>query len=148
MTFSINGRAEVDALLAGIERRARFPRPFLAGTMTDAVHEFYREQFVTEGRAGGDPWQRLAPTTPEGLPGILRFRGQLWASLTRRNHPQARVVVGDRTLEVGTNDPRATKHQLGQDGLPRRKIVPDQMPVPIVERWAQLTADYVVDGVG
>lgn len=137
--------AAAEALLAAIERRVMIPRPFLEGALSDAVYEFFGEQFRTEGATGGEPWQPLAPGTPEGLPGILRFRGTLEASLTGRNHPLARRIVTQRTLEIGTNDPKAIEHQLGI-GVPKRAIVPEELPIPVIERWAQLTIDYAIGG--
>lgn len=142
------------AMLGGIQERARDLRPFLAGDLTNEVHEFFADQFATSGAAGGEPWAPLSPRTlafkrrygRAGM-GTLRFTNQLWASLTKRGHPLGRRQVTATSLAIGSNDPKAAKHQEGRgdagQNLPRRVLVPDPMPTDRVDRWAALTLRYV-----
>lgn len=137
-------------MLDGINARARNLRPVLEGDLTNAVHGFFEDQFRTAGAAGGSLWEPLKPQTlafkaryGRGAMGPLRFTNQLWASLVKRSHPLGRRLVTATSLEVGTNDPKARKHQEGLEGLPRRELAPATIPDPYTNRWDDLLLRYV-----
>jgi len=137
-------------MLDGINARARNLKPVLTGDLTNAIHAFFEDQFRTAGAAGGSPWlplkaQTLAFKARYGRAGmgVLRFTNQMWASLTKRSHPLGRRIVTSDSVEVGTNDPKAVKHQDGLEGLPARKIAPDVVPDEYTDRWDSLLLRYV-----
>lgn len=141
---------ETLTLLDGLNARVQDLRPVLQGDLTNAVHGFFEDQFRTAGAAGGTPWEPLRPQTlafkerygRAGM-GVLRFTNQLWASLVKRGHPLGRRLVTKDTLEIGTNDPKAIKHQDGLEGLPKRELAPETIPDAYTNRWDELLLRYV-----
>lgn len=141
--------------LERISKRGHDLRPLWAGEMTDKVHEFFADQFRTEGRAGGEPWQPLAQSTIERKlrrgtagNGILVDSGEMKASLTDRSHYAAAHKVTRLALEVWSTLTRrgaviATLHQFGTVHMPARVISPETIPERYAEQWDDLVLRYV-----
>lgn len=94
--------------------------------------DFYateKDQFKSEGAEGGDSWQPLSPAYAAwkeahfaGKP-ILQREGDLMASLTSGNDPNAVKIEERRTLTLGSKVPYAIYHQSlaeRKSRLPRR----------------------------
>jgi len=94
------------------------------------IEEFYsieREQFSSEGAAGGFKWAPLSPTYREfkevRFPGkpILQREGELVDSLTDFEAADSILRPLKDELIIGTKHPAAIYHQRGtRRGLPRR----------------------------
>jgi phage gpG-like protein len=91
--------------------------------------EAAREQFATEGSAGGEPWAPLAESTLRSKPpgkGILENSGRLLNSLVFGGVAGAGDAVrflGAQEMRWGTNVPYAAFHQHGTSRMPQRRVV-------------------------
>jgi hypothetical protein len=164
LSAKILGKEQALAVIGGIGRRAGNLAPFFSGPFDASVLQFFRRQFDSAGRAGGEPWAPLRPMTlalkqrfHRGSMGVLRFENRLWASLTKRIGPDTVFHVGPTSYERGTSVPWAALHQRGfvvtsvfgkprryPRRVPARKLVPDQMPGSLVKAWQSLAVKYVM----
>lgn len=96
--------------------------------------EFYaeeKEQFATQGAAGGEQWAPLSPAyaawKEAHYPGqpILQREGDLVASLTSASDPNAVNVQARKLLTLGSRVPYGIYHQstAPRRVLPRRPVV-------------------------
>lgn len=131
--------------------------PLWDGPVTQLLHGFMEEQFDTAGRAGGEPWAPLSPTTlalkaerNRDKMGVLRDSNDLYKSLVHRSDPMNLRDVRPQSLGFGTRVthdgfPYAVAHQTGWEqrsfmGRPipprtvrPRPLAPSQMP----DAWLQ-----------
>lgn len=91
-----------------------------------AFYQFEREQFDTEGAAGGERWTPLSPVYAEykervfpGQP-ILQAEGDLMVSLTDPEAAGAVLIPREDELIIGTSVPYAIHHQRGTRNMPKR----------------------------
>jgi phage gpG-like protein len=91
--------------------------------------DFYaqvKDQFKTEGEEGGDKWAALSEEYAEykeaHFPGkpILQRTGDLMASLTNANDPNAVRIEERKALTLGSRIPYAIYHQKGTKKMPAR----------------------------
>lgn len=166
--------AQVEVLnLEQVQRRIRQMgqhsadlRPVFRGPITKSVLQFFRRQFDSEGKAGGERWADLRPATirdkrrvSRSSMGILRRYGGLRSSFIRRSGPETYHRVTKHSLEHGSTSFKAALHQGGftvsQWGgqefrharrVKPRRIVPKQMPRHTVRAWERTILDYIVKG--
>ncbi len=106
-----------------------------------------------------------------GNMGILRLFDRLWASLVKPTPGNAgisaiggqgtttQVYVRGTAVQSDTGFPYALAHQSGftvsgwgraQFAVPKivppRILIPPVMPAPLIEQWAQMMRDYIVEG--
>lgn len=93
----------------------------------DDFYAMEKRQFGTEGVAGGGKkWEPLKPDYEEGksvhYPGlpILQRTGEMFGSLTERDHPAAVHVEERKTLTLGTTIEYAIFHQQGTSRMAAR----------------------------
>lgn len=161
--FVVEGLDDVERLLRIARAKAQNLAPVLAGPISTSITSFYRRMFLTRGQIGGERWAPLSRTTLQikssanrSDMGVLRFSNTLWASLTKRGGVHGVRVVQPQRLEQGTQYPPAIYAQEGfmsshVFGKPKkrpsfvqpRRLVPREMPRPIVAAWAQFIARYV-----
>jgi phage gpG-like protein len=116
--------------------------------------EFYAEekaQFKSEGAEGGEKWQALSPEyqgwKDRHYPGqpILQRTGDLEASLTSGNDPNAVKVEGRKALTMGSRVPYAIYHQ----SLDPRTVLPRRPEINVSEPFrrsvTKLMQSYLVD---
>jgi hypothetical protein len=144
--------------------RAKNLRPVLAGAVSNSIHEYFKQQFISEGAEGGTAWAPLTQATKaakgsrSGM-GTLRFSNRMWASLTKRSSPDQFKRVTNDSLEQGTVDPKAIFHQEGFTVtqvhgrsinpvvVEPRELVPETMPQKWVDEWDSLVLKYIEGGV-
>jgi phage gpG-like protein len=114
------------------------------------VLAFVADQFRSEGRRGGLPWRRLAPSTiarrRRGGRGGLRDRilqdtGRLKQSFVRGGGGNV-FRSGAKSIEVGTTIRYAPFHEEGTSRMPQRKILPtgqqaERIAVASIEAYIQ-----------
>ena len=131
----------LDARSDPFENLADFVRALLAPTadeqrvISDAVHVGWRENFAGERSGAGQAWRPLRPytileRTRRGYPGahpILVQSGHMLDSLVSPgaadSYEELRTEAGGWVLLMGTNDPKAKKHELGEGRIPARPFV-------------------------
>jgi phage gpG-like protein len=137
-------------LLERMRGKAAHLRPVLDGPIANAVHTFFEKRFATEGEYGGEKWAPLAARTLHwraqnnrtGMP-VLQFTRELWSSLVKRSSPLGYRIATDDSLLIGSSVRHAEKHQTGTDRMPAREIVPDVIPEPETQEWAQLVVQHL-----
>ncbi len=88
-------------------------------------HEIEKEQFDSEGSAGGDRWQPLSERYAAqkikqyGSKPILQATGDLYRSLTG-DGPYTHYQTNKTQIEIGTTLPYGLYHQRGGGKLPKR----------------------------
>jgi phage gpG-like protein len=138
------------SLLERLSKKAAHLRPVLDGPVANSIHGFFEKQFATEGGYGGAKWAPLAEQTMlwrvqhnrAAMP-ILQFSRELWSSLVKRSSPLGYRVADDDSLLMGTSVQYAVNHQTGDDHVPARELVPEQMPEADQQSWAQSILAYV-----
>lgn len=124
---SVEGDVQLNRAFNRVEQYISDFRPI----WPDAAGEIYAinaEQFESEGGAGrSGKWAALSPAYKQwkavhypGQP-ILQLEGDLMASLTDPEAPDAIYRPGKEELVIGSKVPYARVHQLGL-GLPARPI--------------------------
>ncbi len=90
------------------------PSPALA-TVADDLREMARDQFATEGAAGGTPWAEAAPSTSHrgAGRGLLYRTGALFFSLTDPGATGHVEELDEDSLVFGSSLPYAMFHQTG-----------------------------------
>lgn len=132
------------------------PMPTLQGPVRALVRDAMRQQFESEGRYGGEPWQELAERTikeriAEGFDGehpILRrndilydaFQGKMNAGVGGKME----VRKKEFTLRI-IGLPQAQAHQKGlEPHLPARPIIPEPMPDDFIRKLRSIVSGYIV----
>ncbi len=136
----------------------------LRGKITKLVTAFFKKQWDTGGRAGGEPWPRLRPATLRAKArarrsnmGILRMSGATRSSFIRRAGPDTFHRVTKDSLEHGS---RRFTAALAQEGwtasqwggrrfktprrVPPRKIVPSRLPRTMTNEVEQILIRHVL----
>lgn len=143
---SINSQSVLEALGNFEASLGDFSGAF--GSISDDFGGMVREQFATQGEAGGTPWAGLAPATlrrKKGGGGILDGTGALLDSLADPQSPDHVASRDKLSLTLGTDLPYAMFQQtgagwgLGQTSLPpgpRHGHGVPMRPLPV------LTSDY------
>lgn len=129
------------------------------------VGQFFRKRFETAGKHGGggfsglSGWKELSEETKErrrkplsegGTPNIGGVKHPLWdtgnlkASFQEVGGESVRNIERDRYIR-GSRVPYAIYHQEGR-GVPKREIVPDEMPRFMMRRLTRLVERWVADG--
>ena len=144
--------APTQALLLRIRRRAADLTPVFDGPIANRVYAMFGKIFATAGAYAGQAWAPLMPSTLASKArihrehmGILRRYNTLWASLTKRGAPQGYRLATRNSLTIGTSVAYAAAHQEGGGRLPRRAIVPDDVPAGDVAEWEQLMVQHLED---
>ena len=103
--------------------------------VSSAVRAGWAENFTGERSGTGQAWAQLRPFTvrerqARGYPGahpILVQSGALRSSLlipgATNSHEELRSDGSGWTLEIGTTDPKALKHELGEGRIPARPFI-------------------------
>lgn len=100
----------------------------LSNIWPDVRDEFWsieKQQFRSEGVAGGDKWKPLSPAYAKaklrryGAKPILQATGDLYASLTGETGDTFYQTT-KTSIEIGTTLPYARYHQHGTDKMPAR----------------------------
>lgn len=116
MQFTYNANSEpVEQALESFQNSLADNAPALK-LIADDFREMIREQFASEGAAGGTPWAELAPSTlraRRGRSGILNSTGALLASLTDADSAGHVEETDGQLLSIGSSLPYAMFHQTG-----------------------------------
>lgn len=163
--ISIQTEISVTPGLLKTERLAgRFSdfKPLLGGRIDVITRRFLRRVFETQGRATGQGgWKKLSKSwLLRRIPGrpILRQTDALYDALTKRGHPNQEVVLEEDlyslTVAEGATDKKGRSirdrfigHQTGNNPpLPRRAIIPDEMPKTFIQECRKAVLAYVVRG--
>jgi phage gpG-like protein len=126
--LSVFGEEIVSRTLLRFADNVEDARPAFSRIMR-LLEEAAREQFATEGSAGGEPWAPLAESTLRSKPpgkGILENSGRLLNSLVAggvAGSGDAVRFLGTQELRWGTNVEYAAFHQHGTSRMPRRRVV-------------------------
>lgn len=158
-TFNLDP-ASFDRSLTAFQLALADQSPALA-EIADDFREMITEQFASEGRAGGEPWAPLAPSTlrrgrPPGS-SILVSSGTLLRSLRDAGAVGHLEESDGQTLTIGSSLPYALFHQtgtglgFGQSRLPSLLQRGRGMPMrPIIvltparrEHWLELMQKQV-----
>lgn len=108
--------------LVEAQRRTRNLRPAMSAIGEYFIGKIDRE-FRTESDPLNRPWAKLSKATLERkqrrgkITKILQEEGLMRASFS--------YEASDRSVIVGTNDPKAKYHQTGTRKMPQRKILPE-----------------------
>lgn len=146
----VEGLAGLLSELVELEHRSTDYQELLESNLMDEAHQFFVDQFETQGQAGGSPWlpespytQRLKAALGYGGKGLLRRTDALYQSLTQRGDPLGVAAASSEGLMLGTEDPVAVLHQEGFGRLPQRELIPDEIPDQYTEHWSSLLLDFV-----
>lgn len=166
ISIKIEGLDKALKLSARLGKHSKNLSPVFRGPIDKSVTQFFRRQWKSAGKAGGQAWARLRPATVRdkarrnltGM-GILRARGSLRASFVGGAVNRIRIIKKD-SYERGSTDPKAAFHQAGWTArqwggrefrrprrVPARKIVPDRMPSPLVKAWEKTILKFI-EGTG
>src|SRR5438034_273641 len=110
-TYDINSES-VEQALESFQNLLADNSPALK-IIADDFREMIREQFASEGAAGGTPWAGLAPSTlraPRAGSGILNSTGALLASLTDPDSAGHIEETEVQSLSIGSRLPYALFH--------------------------------------
>lgn len=144
LTISIDDLGELDARLVRYVAQLTDLRPFWPKVRTLFI-DWMREQWDTEGRAGGEAWAPLTPryaawkaTKRPGRP-ILYFDGDLRQAASR---PQTSAFP--QLLILTVDDPKTGWHQGERraKGVPKRVIVPERLPPAWERDLERAVGDY------
>ena len=91
--------------------------------------QWFKEQLDSEGKWGGDPWEPLSPDYAAWKAQHYPGRPMLWreGALRAAAFNPARKVTA-QTLTLTVTDPKVGFHQEGTVKMPRRPIIPDEIP--------------------
>ena len=116
MQFTTTVNSEpVEQALRAFQASLAEPSPALAA-IADDFRAMVKEQFASEGRAGGTIWAALAPTTARQRragTSLLNVTGALLASLNDAGAPGHLEETDGQTLTLGSRLPYAIYHQTG-----------------------------------
>lgn len=142
-----------------VERRlkrmqGRFARwDEVLGELENKFITFAKKQFATEGQAGGEKWEPLAPRTvamksKKGtLPnGVLRDTMEMYRMLTDKNTPLRQWRVTAKGAQVEFMLPRFKFHQVGTKRMPARPVYPDPLPDSFIRDLKNTITGFVVEG--
>jgi hypothetical protein len=132
--------------------------PLMASKLDEAVRDFMKRRFESEGQVGGGGrWVRLSPgyasfkRATVGGAKILQFSGSLMDAYTKRGAPHQVLRVGKDFYELTVDEvlgPRARGHQRGvqRTRLPRRAIIPPVLPKNFIGQLRSLIKGFVIEG--
>lgn len=151
-------------VLAG---RAGNLTPVFAGPIDRSVTSFFKQQFETQGIAGGHQWPPLKPSTilartrashggrarsgkrgraRAGFAAILIDTRRAWASFVKSGGPESIRIIGAQSLVRGSSVPYMPPHHVTQPDRPKRPVVPDPIPTWLNILWERSITRYVVTG--
>lgn len=123
-TVKVEGLAEAISALTEIESRILDMRPVLEVIGQD-IRTLTDDSFENESAPDGSPWAALTQRTIErkrafntgdGSFKILQEHGTLRSSIN--------FAAAQQSLEIGSNVPYSTAHQLGTKRIPARPFLP------------------------
>lgn len=142
--------------IKAMKNRIGHLQQLLVGPILQDIRATFAAIWANAGAfAGMGPWPMLAESTLKRKPGrsaeILVASGDLREGFITpfagsRGYGHTTQEGGFVYLEVGSNMEYADFHQTGTSRMPKRQIVPDQWPQEDIDRWAQLGADFIVEG--
>ncbi len=134
--LDIAGEVQMDRGIARFSDGLTDYRPIWP-VIADDFYAMEERQFKTEGREGGEAWKDLSPEyagwKQAHYPGkpILQRTGDLVASLTSGNDPNAVKVEERKKLTLGSKVPYAIYHQSPQP----RKVLPRRPEIMLTEEF-------------
>lgn len=127
--------------------------PVMRGPVRRLVRSAIVQQFRTRGRFGGTPWAPLAESTIKRKRRFgqrmepMRRTDKLYRSLVYRENAVETIKPG--LYELKTLVRYAKYHQSTAprpSGLPRRPVIPDQLPPSMIEDLRNILKGYLVTG--
>lgn len=128
--------------------------PVMAGPVRRIVRRAIVAQFRTRGRFGGTPWQPLAKSTRDYKKKHSQWRQEpmrrtdlLYRSLVYREGAEEEITRDHYTLRTLVS--YAKYHQSREprtSNLPRRPVIPDQLPPSMIEELRNIVRGYLVTG--
>lgn len=142
----LDGTAPIERLLHGMGERAKNPRRSLAHIADDFRLQM-RQEFSTQGAAGGRRWRKLDADTVERKsaeslsPMILQASGELMRSLTGGpGHIDEQTPHG---ITLGTTVDYAVFHIYGARQTPKREI---KVRASVIRGWVDDISDEIMGG--
>jgi phage gpG-like protein len=132
--LEIAGEVQMDRGIARFSDGVTDYRPIWP-SIEDDFYAQVKDQFKTEGAAGGEKWQELSPEyagwKAVNFPGkpILQRSGDLMKSLTSGSDPNAIKREERKTLTLGSSVPYAIYHQSPAP----RKVLPRRPEIMLTE---------------
>jgi len=123
--LEIAGEVQMDRGIARFADGVADYRPIWP-VIEDDFYAQMKDQFKSQGSAGGDKWAPLSPEYADykeaHFPGkpILERTGALLDSLTNPNSPNGVRIEERKTLTLGSRLPYALFHQVGTKKMPAR----------------------------
>ncbi len=161
LSFTSNSDS-IDRRLGAFDQWLRDLSPAMR-QIADDFREMIREQFSTEGRAGGTPWAALAPSTQRNRrrsgSSILNDTGTLLRSLIEPEVPGHVEEMDPTSLTIGSDLPYGAFHQTGtgvgfgqtaiphgqhQRGMPMRPII--VLSDEKTAEWTEVVRQYLEQG--
>jgi len=156
LKFEVLGETQFNRAIEGLKYVTDLTKSFegIAEDFWSTERSQFREEGEFEGNIQWDPlsgayarWKSWAYPTKT----ILRLTDRMFKSLTQKGAPdsifviEGSVIVGRKTMMIGTSVPYAIYHQLGTDKMPARP--PIRLTEAQKKRWVAILRDTLKDSI-
>lgn len=151
-SVELSGAGKLRLRLSGMSDRNEDYRPVFKGSVDRIMRGMFKDIFRTQGAAIRRPWAPYALATIRerkrlGLRrGMLRRTDRLLRSLTLVKQPETVLVIQKQRYERGTTHEAAQYHQRGTKWMPRRIIIPTQVPKVYADQVRSAIGGWIMRG--